>query len=118
MESKEEAIKKLYTLTVSQETPIIIEEFLEGYEVSALCFSDGKNIQMMPISQDHKRALEGDRGENTGGMGAIAPIILPEKYEIVIKNILQKTIDAMKEDGTEYKGLKRVREKQESRKKR
>uniref|UniRef100_A0A914Z9N9 Trifunctional purine biosynthetic protein adenosine-3 n=1 Tax=Panagrolaimus superbus TaxID=310955 RepID=A0A914Z9N9_9BILA len=105
MNTKEEAQKKLYSLNVSSDTPIIIEEFLEGFEISALCFSDGKNIQLMPFSQDHKRAFEGDRGENTGGMGAIAPLFLAESTEKKVKEILQKTIDALQEQGAEYKGV-------------
>lgn len=48
---------------------LVIEEFLDGYELSALCFSDGHHIAAFPFSQDHKRAFDGDYGENTGGMG-------------------------------------------------
>uniref|UniRef100_A0A914QM68 phosphoribosylformylglycinamidine cyclo-ligase n=1 Tax=Panagrolaimus davidi TaxID=227884 RepID=A0A914QM68_9BILA len=59
----------------------------------------------MPFSQDHKRAFEGDRGENTGGMGGIAPLFLSDSMEKEIKEILQKTVYALKDQGAEYKGV-------------
>ena len=52
---------------------VIIEEFLEGPEMTLLCFTDGKTVSAMPSSQDHKKAFDGDKGLNTGGMGAFSP---------------------------------------------
>ncbi|TKR96326.1 hypothetical protein L596_010361 [Steinernema carpocapsae] len=83
---------------------IVIEEKLEGYEVSALCFTDGKTISRMPFSQDHKPLLEGDRGPNTGGMGVIAPLVLPSNVEAEIDQILKNTIAALAKSNIPYKG--------------
>ena len=86
---------------------VIIEEFLEGPEVTVLAFTDGKTIKTMPSSQDHKRALDGDKGLNTGGMGAFSPSLhYTEKVEdYCINNIFYPTIKAMKEEGRSFKGV-------------
>ena len=85
---------------------IIIEEFLEGPEVSVLSFTDGKVVVPMISSMDHKRALDGDEGLNTGGMGTIAPN--PFYTEAVAKECMEKiflpTINAMKEEGCPFSG--------------
>ncbi|KAI1724167.1 phosphoribosylglycinamide synthetase, ATP-grasp (A) domain-containing protein [Ditylenchus destructor] len=96
-------IERIYQINSS--ASVVLEEFLEGYEVSALCFTDGKSIKRMPLSQDHKRALEGDRGENTGGMGAIVPVIVPFDIDQQITDILQTTITALHKKGTPYVGV-------------
>lgn len=85
---------------------VVIEEFMVGEEASVLAFTDGQTIIPMIPSQDHKRALEGDKGLNTGGMGTYAPApVITESLMIQIqKEILQPTIDAMKKEGHEYKG--------------
>lgn len=97
-----------YFFNKPDDASIIIEEFLEGFEVSALCFSDGFTIQQMPLSQDHKKALEGDKGENTGGMGAIAPIILSNELTNQITDILQRSIHARNLSLDPYKGNKKA----------
>ena len=85
---------------------VVIEEFMQGEEVSVLCFTDGKTIIPMLPSQDHKRALDGDQGLNTGGMGAYAPapVGTAELLERVQAEILEPTIKAMAQEGRLYKG--------------
>nr|XP_004654503.2 trifunctional purine biosynthetic protein adenosine-3 [Jaculus jaculus]XP_045005509.1 trifunctional purine biosynthetic protein adenosine-3 [Jaculus jaculus]XP_045005510.1 trifunctional purine biosynthetic protein adenosine-3 [Jaculus jaculus] len=86
---------------------IVVEELLEGEEVSCLCFTDGKTVAPMPPAQDHKRLLEGDEGPNTGGMGAYCPAPqVPKDLLLKIKNaILQRTVDGMQQEGTPYTGI-------------
>nr|KAF6268894.1 phosphoribosylglycinamide formyltransferase [Pipistrellus kuhlii] len=86
---------------------VVIEELLEGEEVSCLCFTDGRTVAPMPPAQDHKRLLEGDRGPNTGGMGACCPAPQVSKDLLLkIKNaILQRTVDGMQQEGTPYTGV-------------
>ena len=85
---------------------IVIEEFMAGEEVSILAFTDGKTIRAMIPSQDHKRAYDGDKGPNTGGMGAYAPapVAPPALVAEVQKTILEPTIRAMEQEGRLYKG--------------
>ena len=85
---------------------IIIEEFLCGPEVSVLCFTDGKTIKPMVSSMDHKRALDGDKGLNTGGMGAIAPnpAYTNEIEQECIKDIFIPTRRAMEKEGCPFSG--------------
>ena len=85
---------------------VVIEEFLEGPEVSVLSFTDGKTVVPMISSMDHKRALDGDNGLNTGGMGTIAPnpYYTKEIAEECMKTIFMPTIEAMKAEGRTFKG--------------
>ncbi|HYF92754.1 MAG TPA: phosphoribosylamine--glycine ligase [Symbiobacteriaceae bacterium] len=85
---------------------VVIEEFMEGEEVSILCFSDGRTIKQMVSAQDHKRAGEGDTGPNTGGMGTYAPVpsYTPEIARTVQKRILEPVIAAMANRGTPFVG--------------
>ncbi len=85
---------------------IVIEEFLTGPEVSVLSFTDGKTVIPMVSSMDHKRALDGDMGLNTGGMGTIAPnpYYTDEIAEICMKSIFKPTIEAMNSEGRSFKG--------------
>ncbi|MDD6033270.1 MAG: phosphoribosylamine--glycine ligase [Oscillospiraceae bacterium] len=85
---------------------VVIEEFLEGPEVSVLSFTDGKTVVPMISSKDHKRALDNDQGLNTGGMGTIAPnpYYTPEIADECMKTIFLPTIEAMKKEGRPFKG--------------
>ena len=86
---------------------IVIEEFLEGREVSVLSFVDGTHYALMTSAQDHKRAKDGDEGLNTGGMGTFSPSpFYTEDIDRYCKeNIYQKTVDAMRAEGREFKGI-------------
>ena len=86
---------------------IVVEEFMTGREVSVLSFVDGKTIKVMTSAQDHKRAKDGDKGLNTGGMGTFSPspFYTEEVDEFCKKHIFQPTVDAMREEGREFKGI-------------
>ena len=86
---------------------MVIEEFMTGREVSVLSFVDGKTIRIMTSAQDHKRALDGDQGLNTGGMGTFSPspFYTEEGDAFCRKDIYQKTVDAMAAEGREFKGI-------------
>ena len=85
---------------------IVVEEFLEGPEVSVLSFTDGKTIVPMVSSKDHKRALDGDKGLNTGGMGTIAPnpYYTPEMADRCMREIFLPTMAAMNAEKRTFKG--------------
>lgn len=85
---------------------VVIEERLDGEEVSVLAFCDGYTIVPMPGAQDHKRVFDGDQGPNTGGMGcyAPAPVYTNSLKEIVMKSILQPTVDAMRKKKMPFVG--------------
>lgn len=86
---------------------VVIEEYMTGPEVSVLCFTDGKTIVPMVSSQDHKRALDNDKGLNTGGMGTFSPSMhyTKEHEAFVREHILQATVDAMNSEGRPFKGV-------------
>jgi phosphoribosylamine--glycine ligase len=86
---------------------LVIEEFLRGEEASFLAFTDGKTVLPLPSSQDHKAIFEGDRGPNTGGMGAYspAPIVTEELQRQVMEEIMLPTVEAMAAEGRPYKGI-------------
>ncbi len=86
---------------------IVIEEFLTGPEVSVLAFTDGKTIKPMVSAQDHKRAFDGDKGLNTGGMGTFSPsrIYTPEIADVCMKEIFVPTMEAMNKEGRTFKGV-------------
>lgn len=86
---------------------IVVEEYLEGPEVSILAFTDGNTVIPMVSAQDHKRVYDNDRGPNTGGMGAFAPspVYTPDIARVVEKEILKKAVDAMKRENRPYKGV-------------
>ena len=86
---------------------VLIEECMVGREVTVLCFCDGKTIRPMPASQDHKRVFDGDKGPNTGGMGAFAPspLYTEEIAARTEKEILLPTLNAMNSEGFTFKGV-------------
>lgn len=85
---------------------VVIEQLLLGEECSCMAFCDGKAMSMMPAAQDHKRALDGDQGLNTGGMGAYAPApCLTPELAVQVKGVLQRTVEAMAAEGRAYVGV-------------
>ena len=86
---------------------VVIEEFLAGQEFSFMCFVNGKNVFPMALAQDHKRAFDGDKGANTGGMGAYSPLpfITKEDKDFALKNIMQKTANALLSENCEFCGI-------------
>ena len=86
---------------------MVVEEFMTGREVSVLSFVDGKTIKTMTSAQDHKRAKDGDQGLNTGGMGTFSPspFYTNEVDEFCKQYVYQATVDAMREEGREFKGV-------------
>lgn len=86
---------------------MVVEEFMTGREVSVLSFVDGNTIKIMTSAQDHKRAMDGDQGLNTGGMGTFSPspFYTKEVDEFCRKYIYQATVDAMKAEGRTFKGI-------------
>lgn len=110
--TREEAKEGVKTLMLDKQfghagDRIVVEQFMTGREVSALSFVDGKTIKIMTSAQDHKRAKDGDQGLNTGGMGTFSPspFYTPEVDEFCKKHIYQATVDAMKAEGREFKGI-------------
>ena len=111
-ETKEEAETAVEDILVDNKfgnagSRVVVEEFLTGQEVSMLAFSDGKTIVPMVSSQDHKRIWDGDKGLNTGGMGAYspAPINTADIHEIVVPQVLEATIKAMEQEGRPFAGI-------------
>ena len=86
---------------------LLIEEYLDGEEMSFFIISDGKNYKMFGTAQDHKRVFEGDRGKNTGGMGAYSPSRLEtdELNQKIINKIIEPTLKGLKDIKCEYKGF-------------
>ena len=86
---------------------VIIEEFLDGYELSVFAICDGENYKILPAAQDHKRVGDGDTGPNTGGMGAYAPtpLVNDEIYRKVEERVIIPTLEGMKKEGAPYEGV-------------
>ncbi len=86
---------------------VVIEEFLDGEEASFIVMVDGKHALALASSQDHKRLLDGDRGPNTGGMGAYspAPIVTPQMHARVMREIIMPTVRGMENDGIRFTGF-------------
>jgi phosphoribosylamine--glycine ligase / phosphoribosylformylglycinamidine cyclo-ligase len=110
--TKEEAHNALKQIMVAREfgsagSQVVIEELLEGEELSVLSFSDGYTIRSLPPAQDHKRALDGDEGPNTGGMGCYAPTRVASKELIaqIDREIVQPTVDNMRRERMPFVGM-------------
>ena len=108
----EEAEAGLNTIMVDKKfgdsgNKVVIEEFLTGQEMSVLSFCDGKTIVPMVSAQDHKRALDGDKGLNTGGMGTFSPsrYYTPELAEECMETIYKPTVEALNREGRTFKGI-------------
>ncbi len=113
LDGKEEVMgycREILSENIGGDAGFVLEEKLLGEEFTLQCFSDGKKVLPMPAVQDHKRAFEGDKGPNTGGMGSysqqdhLLPFLKKEEYDKGVE-ILQKTVDAMRSEGSPYKGV-------------
>ncbi len=101
------AIEEIFNGKFGDAKNLLIEEFLEGEEMSFFTIHDGKTFKYFETAQDHKRVLEGDKGKNTGGMGAYSPsrLINEELKNKIINKIIKPTLKGLSELGTEYKGF-------------
>ena len=101
------AIKEIFNGKFGKASQILVEEFIDGEEMSYFIISDGKNYKKFQTAQDHKRVGEGDTGKNTGGMGAYSPsrIINKEIDKKIIDKIIEPTLKGLKELGTTYSGF-------------
>ncbi|WIY53468.1 phosphoribosylamine--glycine ligase [Devosia sp. YIM 151766] len=108
VEEAEEAIVDCFSgLFGESGAAVVIEEFMEGEEVSLFVLSDGKDILPLTTAQDHKRAFDGDQGPNTGGMGAYspAPVMSKDIYDVAMARIIEPTVRGMAQRGTPYAGV-------------
>ena len=106
LEQAEEAVRECFGGTFGEAgNTVVIEEMLVGPECSLLAFTDGVTVRPMATSQDHKRALEGDKGPNTGGMGVYSPvpIVTPEEHE-TMERIMRETVAELAAEGIDYRG--------------
>ena len=101
------AIDEIFNGKFGKAENLLIEEFLKGEEMSFFIISDGKNIKSFQTAQDHKRVLEGDKGKNTGGMGAYSPsrLINDDLEKKILNKIINPTLRGLSELGTKYKGF-------------
>ena len=101
------AIREIFAGKFGVAKNLLIEEFLRGEEMSYFVITDGKTIKQFQTAQDHKKVLEGDKGKNTGGMGAYSPsrLINAELDKKIMSKIIKPTIKGLKEIGSDYKGF-------------
>ena len=88
-------------------TSIVVEEYLDGYELSAFAICDGENYKVLPAAQDHKRVGDGDTGPNTGGMGAYAPtpLVNDDIYKKIEERVIKPTLKGMQNEGAPFEGV-------------
>ncbi|WP_110926343.1 phosphoribosylamine--glycine ligase [Bacillus massiliglaciei] len=110
--TEEEALQAVHEMLVDSRfgeasSKVVVEEFLAGEEFSLMAFVNGRKVYPMVIAQDHKRALDGDQGPNTGGMGAYSPVpqISDETVDGAVETILQPTVEAMISEGRSFTGI-------------
>lgn len=106
-EAKQELANMLEGKFGEASTTVVIEEFLDGIELSVFVLTDGKNYKILPTAKDYKRIGEADKGLNTGGMGAISPVpfATPEFMQKIEERIVKPTVDGIKEEEINYKGF-------------
>ena len=102
----EEAVRECFGGTFGEAgSTVVVEEMLTGPECSLLAFTDGKTVRPMATSQDHKRALEGDKGPNTGGMGVYSPVpIVTDEEQTEMERIMNATVAQLAAEGIDYRG--------------
>ena len=107
MEEADAALKDMLLDDKFGEGKVVVEDYLEGPEFSFMCFVSGRRVWPMVLAQDHKRAYDGDKGPNTGGMGAYSPLpfITPEDERFALERILQPVADAMVAEGCPFEGV-------------
>ena len=112
LEDLEEAKRELKSMIIDKKFgnaggKVVIEEFLEGIEISVFIVTDGDSYKILPTAKDYKRIGEGDRGLNTGGMGAISPVNFADRFfmERVESEIIKPTIEGLKKEKIEYQGF-------------
>ena len=107
MEEADEALKDMLLDDKFGEGKVVVEDYLEGPEFSFMCFVSGHRVWPMVLAQDHKRAYDGDKGPNTGGMGAYSPLpfITAEDERYALEHILQPVADAMVAEGCPFEGV-------------
>jgi phosphoribosylamine--glycine ligase len=112
LDSLEEAKAELEEMVSNQKfgaasTTVVIEEFLKGIELSVFVLTDGKSYKILPSAKDYKRIGEGDKGLNTGGMGAISPVPFADESFLskVEEHIVKPTIDGLQQEGIDYRGF-------------
>ena len=109
-ETQEEADAALKDMLLDDkfgEGKVVVEDFLTGPEFSFMCFVSGRKVWPMALAQDHKRAYDGDEGPNTGGMGAYSPLpfITPEDEAFALEKVMQRTADALCDEGCPFTGV-------------
>ena len=106
-EQADEALKDMLLDAKFGQGRVVIEEYLEGPEFSLMCFVNGHEVYPMPAAQDHKRAYDGDKGPNTGGMGAYTELPFIDKADLdyAMNNIMRRTADALVAEGAPFCGV-------------